>query len=308
MSLHLQRLKSAMLPIAMVVGAVGYKWMGSLTFLSPYLIFAMLFITYCKLTPRDFKPTKHHLLLLGIQMLLSAGAFFAINSFSHSVAEGVFLCFFIPTATAAPVITSMLGGSISFVASFSLVSNLFVALVGPVVLAAVGEHPEITLWQSTLLIMRMVAPVLVGPIVLAFAVRRFFPPLHRAIMGHQQLSFYIWAISLVIIVGSCVSFIISHWHPSEVPGMLWMIAGALAACLIQFVIGRKLGSRWKGEGDMRVSVAQGLMQKNTVLGVWVALTYMNPLASVGPAAYIAWQNILNSWQIWRMERRKGSEK
>ncbi len=51
-----------------------------------------------------------------------------------------------------------------------------------------------------------------------------------------------------------------------------------------------------------VSGGQGLGQKNTVLAVWMALAYMNPIASVGPAAYIAWQNIVNSWQLMRYHK------
>ena len=50
-------------------------------------------------------------------------------------------------------------------------------------------------------------------------------------------------------------------------------------------------------GD-RVVGAQGLAQKNTVLAVWMAWTYFDPVSSVAPAAYIAWQNIINSIQLY----------
>ena len=102
-------IKSIMMPLAMVIGAVFYPWMGYITFLSPYLIFLMLFITYCKLSPHDFKPSKFELALLGVQMVL-AGLVYALTFFwNRTLAEGIFICVFIPTATAAPVITSMLG-------------------------------------------------------------------------------------------------------------------------------------------------------------------------------------------------------
>ena len=39
-----EKIKTLMLPIAMIGGAVFYKWLGYLTFLSPFLIFMMLFI------------------------------------------------------------------------------------------------------------------------------------------------------------------------------------------------------------------------------------------------------------------------
>ncbi len=284
-----------MLPVALIGGAVFYQWMGYLTFLSPYLIFAMLFITYCRLELRDFRPERFQVVLLGVQMALAAVVYFALLPFNHTVAEGVFICVFIPTATAAPVITAMLGGSISRVATYSLICNIFVAVTGPVVLAAVGDHAEYTFLQSLGLIMAKVLPLLLLPIVCAMAVTRFAPRLHKVLVHNQSISFYLWAVALFIIVGSCVSFAINHWSPDESVPMAALTIGALVVCLAQFKIGRMVGRAY---GDP-VSGGQGLGQKNTVLAVWLALAYMNPIASIAPAAYIAWQNIINSWQLIR---------
>lgn len=62
-------MKTLMLPIAMVGGAVFSPWMQYLTFLSPYLIFTMLFITYCKLEIRDFRPNRFEITLLFAQII-----------------------------------------------------------------------------------------------------------------------------------------------------------------------------------------------------------------------------------------------
>lgn len=107
-----------MLPISMLGGILFYQWMEYITFISPYLIFLMLFITYCKLTPTDIKPDKFEWTLLGVQMLLTAIGYALTFFWNRTLSEGVFICFFIPTATAAPVITAMLGGSISKVATY----------------------------------------------------------------------------------------------------------------------------------------------------------------------------------------------
>lgn len=290
-----QQLKNSMLPIAMVGGAVFYKWMGYLTFLSPYLIFLMLFITYCKLQLKDFRPKKEHLVLLCVQMGLAAGFYFILSPLNHIVGEGVFICIFIPTATAAPVITSMLGGSISFVATYSLLCNAFVAVVGPVVLAAIGDNPDMSFVESSLLICSKVFPLIIGPLAVAMMLRYLMPNIHSKIVNHQSLSFYLWAVSLFIIVGSCVSFTINTWDDKQIPTVSMLVIGALAVCLLQFVIGRRIGGHFKD----KVSGGQSLGQKNTVLAVWLALTYMSPIASIAPAAYIAWQNIVNSWQLVR---------
>lgn len=283
------------MPCALVGGALFYKWMGYVTFLSPYLIFAMLFITYCRLSPRQIKPGKFDWQLLLIQVLISGITYAALFWWNHTLAEGVFICVFVPTATAAPVITSMLDGDLRKVVSYSLISNLFVAATGPVILAAIGDHQEMTFGRSFVLILSEVAPLLLVPLIAAFALQVAWPKLHDRVASHQQISFYIWAISLFIIVGGCVSFAINTWTPDSTPIMIALFLGAGIVCILQYLIGRRFGRR---HGDA-VSGAQSLMQKNTVLAVWLAMTYMNPIASIGPAAYILWQNIINSWQISR---------
>lgn len=292
-------MKSMMLPVAMVAGAVFYPWMGHITFLSPYLIFTMLFITYCKLRINDFKPDRFELTLLAVQVIL-AGVAYALTFFWNRIlAEGLFICFIIPTATAAPVITSMLGGSISKVATYSLMCNAFVAVAGPVVFAAIGEHAEMSFLQSFKLILLQVFPLILAPLALALILRYAAPGVHSKIVGMQQLSFYLWAVSLFIVVGSCVSFAIRNWSPESTLTMVLLAAGALVACLCQFKLGRIIGGHF---GD-RVAGGQGLGQKNTVLAVWLALAYLNPLASIAPASYVAWQNIINSWQLVRHQQK-----
>lgn len=291
---RIQRVKPFMLPIAMAGGAVFYPWMGYLQFLSPYLIFAMLFITYCRLDFRHISLQKFQWVLLSIQMLIAAAAYFAIAPLDHTVAEGVFICVFIPTATAAPVICQMLGGSLPKLATYSLLCNVFVAIAGPVVLAAVGDT-QYTFTESFLMILKMVMPLLLGPLMAAALLMKACPKVHAAVKAHQSVSFYLWAVSLFIIVGGCVSFIINHFDVNNVSSMVWLALGSLIVCLLQFKVGRMVGRHY---GDP-VSGGQGMGQKNTVLAVWIALAYMNPVASVAPAAYIAWQNIINSWQIMR---------
>ena len=58
-------------------------------------------------------------------------------------------------------------------------------------------------------------------------------------------------------------------------------------------MGRKVGAHFRD----KVTGGQSLGQKNTVLAIWLALTYLDPIASIAPAAYVAWHNIVNSYQI-----------
>ncbi len=287
-------LKDWMLPIAMAGGIIFYKWMGSLTFLSPYLIFCMLTITYCRIEPRDFKIGKFQWTLLGAQLLLALIAYVALYPLGNTVSSGVFICIFVPTATAAPVITGMLGGSITKVATYSLIYNIVLAIIGPIVLAAMGVHPDMTFTASFYKICSSVMPLLLLPIILALILRYTARPFHDYLAQSQSISFYMWAMALFIVVGASVSFIINNFNVSRMSEISALIIGSMAACLLQFFIGRKIGSRFND----KITGGQSLGQKNTVLAIWLALAYLDPITSIAPAAYVAWHNIMNSYQIY----------
>lgn len=295
-----QRLKPWMLPIAMAGGILFHSFIDAISFLAPYLIFVMLLITFCRVRPSEFRVTRLSWMLISVQLLGSLALYFLILPYSREVAEGTFICVFCPTATAAPVITGMLGGSVARLATFSIVSNVAVAVLAPIIFTFMGSGESgLTFIQSLTLIATRVVPLIVLPLVTAFALLRFMPKVHSAIASHQSLSFYIWALSLFIVVGRAVSFVMSE-PAAMIPEMIILSIFSLAVCCGQFAIGRIIGRRC---GD-RIAGAQGLGQKNTVLAIWMALTYLHPIASVAPAAYVAWQNTINSAQLYFKTRRE----
>lgn len=289
-----RRLKPWMFPIAMVLGVLFHSYISLLEWSVPYLIFTMLVITFCRVKPAEFRLSPVLGWLLLVQLGGSALIFLALRPFNIELAQAIFICVLCPTATAAPVVTGMLGGSIPRVAAYSVVSNLAVALLAPVLFVWVGGNgSEINFYTEFFSIARRVGPLLLLPLLLAFALYLFMPKVHKAIASVQGVSFYLWSGSLIIVVGRAVAFVLAE--PVEaVPLMIAMAVVAALVCCVQFIIGRKIGRRY---GDA-VSGAQSLGQKNTVLAIWMCLTYLHPLASVGPAAYIAWQNIINSLQIY----------
>ena len=103
-------------------------------------------------------------------------------------------------------------------------------------------------------------------------------------------------ISLIIAIGFTLRSVVnSHFDPH----VMWMLAlSALVACAWQFGIGKFVGRRCNDY----ISCGQGFGQKNTILAIWVSYTYLTPVISVAPSCYIVWQNIVNSWQLWRKGR------
>lgn len=293
-----QNIKPWMLPIAMVIGIIFHEYIGAVAFLSPYLIFVMLLITFCKVSPRDFKVTPFIWILLCVQIFGSIAVYIAIAPLNTIIAQGVFICVLCPTATAAPVITGMLGGSVTLLATYSLFSNIAVAVLAPILFSWIGANSDISFFESILIISSKVLPLILAPLAIAFLLRAFAPKVHHAIADRQSLSFYIWAVSLIIVVGNAVSFVMKE-PPAMIPEMLAIAFGSLVVCCLQFFIGRRIGRHL---GD-KISGAQGLGQKNTVLAIWMALTYLNPVSSVGPAAYVAWQNTINSLQLFFKSRK-----
>lgn len=284
-----------MLPIAMAGGVLFHDFIDIIAPVAPYLIFVMLLITFCKVRPSEFRVTSLTWRLLTVQLAGSLALYFIILPFSPDVAQGTFICVFCPTATAAPVITGMLGGSITRVATYSIVSNITVALLAPPLFTLMGMSDSglhISFLPMFWEIFRSVFPLIVLPLVAAFLLMRLAPKVHKSLATHQSLSFYIWALSLFIVVGRAVSYMIAHHE--NIPEMIALATMSGIVCGAQFYIGRKVGRRC---GD-KIAGAQGLGQKNTVLAIWMALTFLNPVSSVAPAAYVAWQNTINSLQLY----------
>ena len=287
-----------MLPIAMVGGVLFHDAIAQVAFLTPYMIFAMLLITFCKVRIKEISITGVLWLSLVVQIGGALVSLCVLSLYDVVVAQGIMICFLCPTASAAPVVTGMLGGSVSRVTSFSIISNIAVAIIAPILFAQCSNADvQYSFVESSVAIVKRVAPLLVVPMFIAMLLQRVVPKVNDKIATHQGLSFYLWAIALFIVVGRAVSFIINE--PSEeIPTMIIIALGAGVACVVQFWVGRKIGYLC---GD-KVAMAQGLGQKNTILAIWMALTWLHPLASVGPAAYIMWQNIINSTQLYRAAR------
>ena len=120
------------LPIAMLVGCLTYPFMIMLYPITPYLIFIMLLLTFCKISPHELKPKLWHLWLFLIQILGALAVYFALATFNKVLAQGVMVCIICPTATAAAVITSKLGGNAASVTTYTFIANIGVGISVPI--------------------------------------------------------------------------------------------------------------------------------------------------------------------------------
>ena len=298
----MQQIKTLMLPLAMLAGFFFSGFFSSLNVLTPYLIFTMLFITFCRITLSELHFTGLHLRLLLFQLVMSVVAYLVLRLWNEEIAQGIMICILAPTAASSVVVAGMLGAGIATMTAYNLLCNIAIAIAAPLYFSFVGTHAEMPFVESFFRILSKVIPVLVLPFIVSLVLRKVAKGVHSWVCRRQMVSFYLWSLALMIVTGRTVEFIRSQENP-DYALEVEMALVALGLCLIQFVIGRWMGRRY---GDA-VAGGQSLGQKNTILAIWMAQSYLCPVASVAPASYVLWQNIVNSYQLWRKEQKQMAE-
>ena len=287
------------MPLGMITGALlcrQMEWLENTMqgWLTPLFICSMLFVTFCKVDARKVRPQMMHLWLIMFQAVGCFAFYYALRPVSEVVAQGAMICVLAPIAMGAVVIGGMLGAKVETMVAYSLVCNLAVAIFAPVILSLYGNGT-----CSVGEILGRVAPMLIMPFVLAQLCRVFTPKVSGWVAAHSQISFYIWLMSLIVIIGRTTCFIIDHSEADRLTELLLALV-ALVICAMQFIVGRRIGRKY---GDASAG-GQSLGQKNTVMAVWMAQSFLDPLSSVAPTAYIVWQNLVNSYQLYRFGSRK----
>ena len=299
MKLTRQNIRTLAMPLAMVVGVALCRPLDVVErvtehTLTPVLIAAMLFITFCRVDVRQMRLSWSHLWMLLIQFLGAALVYYAVTPLlGAEVGQGAMICVMAPIAMAAVVIGGMLGGNVTMMVTYSLICNLVTALVAPYMLHAFGNG-DCTFLQ----IISRVAPTLIAPFAVAQLCRWLLPKVAAWFAAHSSISFYLWLVSLILVMGRTTLFILNADADPMVEIELALVA--LVLCIAQFKAGRFLG---RYTGDV-VATTQSVGQKNTIFAIWLSLNFLNPIASIAPTAYIVWQNLANSWQMWKHERTK----
>lgn len=308
-----QFLRDWPLPIAMSSGVIIYLLYVNIPFfdsthrvaaevisyVQPALIFAMLFVTFCKVRVRELKPHKWHLQLLAFQLVafivisLSIYAFRNMPLTLRVLLEAAMLCLICPTATAAAVITARLGGNSASLISYTMQINIAVAMVAPLFLAFSHPVDGENLISSFMLIMGKVFPLLLLPLLCSELLRRVAPSVHGWLLSKgRNLPFYLWLVALSLAIAmTCRA--IAHSSVS-IYAMAGIAVVSLFCCLVQFAFGRHVGRRH----NETITGGQALGQKNTVFGIWFAYTFLTPVTAIACGFYSVWHNLVNTWQLY----------
>lgn len=302
------------LPLSLLIGVIGYLLFAYVPLLQPIgevvgplleslipvVLFVLLYVTFCKIQIMEMRPRAWHFWLQTIRVSLSAFFVWLITLTSDPnlrlVLEGMFVCVICPTAAAAPVVTEKLGGSIGSLTVYAIIANVVTSIIIPLFFPMVEKSSDISFATASLMVLRNVTTVLVIPLVLALVSRRVIPRVTDRIKEFRNLGFYLWCFNLTIITGITMRNILHASLSGTVLAILLILP--LFIALLQFTIGKLVG-RYYGDS---ISAGQALGQKNTVVGIWLTLTFLNPLAAVAPGAYVLWQNMVNALQLWYKQK------
>ena len=309
-----QFLKNWTLPVAMLLGSALYLLFAYVPTLEPAAevlgpvcetilplsVFATLFVTFSKVNFHLMRLCRWHFAIVFLQLLFVGLIVASVLVMEHNginlsmkwLLEAVLVCVIAPCATAAPVVTAKLGGDITQMTTFTLLSSLVGALLIPAVFPLLEPSTGATFLSAFFVILRKMAVIIVLPLILGFIVRHWVGPVRRYIESHSDLGFYSWAFSLSITAGVTLRNIMQSDSGSMI--LLYIGLFTLLTAVCQYLIGRLVGRYYR----VKVCTVQGMFQKNTALAIWVAWLYLSPLSSVGAGCYVLWQNMINSYELW----------
>ncbi|MBO4802875.1 MAG: transporter [Bacteroidaceae bacterium] len=306
-------LKNWTLPVAIAVGTVCYLLFAFTPSLDaagdallpvfetllPLTIFMTLFVTFSKVDFHRMRLHRWQAVVLLLQLLLVVifmGLILQLTS-QKLLLEAVLICIIAPCASASPVVTAKLGGDLTQMTTFVLLSSLVASVLIPAVFPVLEPHEGLTFLSAFLVILRRLATVLLLPLLLGAIVRHWVKPLYDWFLRTPDLGFYLWSVSLSITAGITVRNIL---HSRASLALLLAIAFfTLLTAIVQFRLGRAVGRAY-GE---HICTGQAMFQKNTGLAIWIAYVYLTPIASIGAGCYVLWQNIINSLELWQHRKK-----
>lgn len=304
-----KRLDDWMLPGTIVLGIGLYLvyhftpalhawgwWLHPLASEGQRLVIAiLLFFQFVKTSPHDLRPCSWHWKILAFQVLLFlalAGCVLLVEPGPvRMLLECAMLCFICPTAAAAGVITDRLGGNLAGTVTYVVIINVAASFLIPLVIPVVNPSAQMGFWTYVAHIAMEVFPILILPALLAWLIRYTTHRLQRKLMRWAAYSFYVWGVGLTLaMVLSTRALLLSDLPWWAVAGI---VAVSLLCCFVQFFVGHRM------DPADTITPGQTLGQKNTGFLIWLGYNYMTPVTSVAGGLYAVWQNLFNSWELYR---------
>ncbi|MBK7104889.1 MAG: hypothetical protein IPH62_06365 [Ignavibacteriae bacterium] len=235
----------------------------------------------------DFQ--KNHILLVLVNLIIPF-VFYTTLYFSGNklLAQIAFITGIAPTAIASPIIINLLKGKIEYVVISILLTNFVIAFLLPFLI------PEILNSSSSITftdVLFPVAEIFLIPYFFSLLLKKYFLPLKSFFEKFNKYVFYILILNINLGTAKASNYIREEMNFGDL--IIYQIAGvSLLICILSFFVGWLISPK-----NLKVEGSQSLGQKNNGFTVWVALTFISPLAVLGPVFYILFQNIYISFQL-----------
>ena len=129
------------------------------------------------------------------------------------------------------------------------------------------------------------------PMVLAQATKFLLPKIWKKFIAWKDLTFYILVLNIYLAVSDATMYIRAELTSKFLIVTLIAVSSAML-CILYFYLGKIIGGNEYG-----AEASQSLGQKNNAFTLWISLTFIGPLAALGPIFYVLFQNIYITWQL-----------
>ena len=281
-------MKTSLLLLSITAGVL-FPYGQEYTFLIRYFLMILLFFAFIDIKFDKEIITIRHFIILFVIIAAALTIYIIVNLFNAEAAQAAFITAIGPTAIAAPVIISLKKGKVEFVIFSLLLNNIVITLLIPFLLPFIASKNGGVSFSDILL---PVIITLLIPFVFAQLTKYTVPKVWSFLVDWKDSSFYLLILNIYIATSDASDYIRNE-SPDKY-GLLILI-GLLSGmlCLFMFSLGWIIGGK-----KYAVESSQSLGQKNNAFTIWIAATYMNPIAVIGPVFYVLFQNIYVSWELF----------
>jgi BASS family bile acid:Na+ symporter len=279
-----------LLPILAIFLGILFSQAYIYSFLIKYLLMLMLFFPFLKLEITTFYLNTIWIVVANITIAFLI--YWLVFPFDPELAFFCFLTSITPTATAAPAVMNFLQGNVEYVSLSVLLTNNVIALTIPFLISLLTP-------QSTHISTQEVLFSILFVFILPFFLAQLLKKLQiKFLVKLQSLSFYIWSILIFLASAKATNFII-YESQTNLTKIMAIAISSLVICILNFWLGKIIGGK-----KFAREASQSLGQKNTMFTVWLALTFLQPIAALGPMFYLFYHNLYNCYQMLKINNHK----
>jgi len=282
-------LKSLLILVALGLGLLAPA-LGEFTVVIRPFLMTMLFFSFLNVKLDRNVFARQQVVVACLLPVFGLGVYFAARAYDENLALTLLLMGLAPTAVITPVLAELMDRSAAYMVGAIIVTSSAFALVVPLVLTWLLDI-ELSLTALGTLIYT-IGSIVAIPLALAQLVRWYGG---RPIALLRRINPWVFLLFLCNVAIAAASLSAYLRYESTTPwSFVWLTAATITLLMLtKFWLGSRIAPK-----GFAVEGSLALGRKNTMLSIWIALEYLNPLLVLGPMIYILTQNVLVAGQIY----------